>query len=70
MAIPPNTALDILETETTLCDDEGNICSNPDHDANGVQIDDYSTGDYVVLLHNMYCHNCDQSWTGVIEYRA
>ena len=69
MAIPPTAALHILETETTLCE-EGSVCANPDHDTHDAAIDDYSTGDYVVLVHDMYCHNCEQSWSVHVEYRA
>ena len=70
MAIPPSTALDILESETTLCDGEGNTCSAPDQETQNTSIDDYSSGDFVVLHHEMYCHNCDQIWANYIEYRA
>ena len=70
MAIPPSTALDILETEPSLCDSEGNICSNPDHDTHGCSVDHYCRGDYVVLVHDMFCHSCEQSWQSDIVYRA
>ena len=70
MAIPPSTALDILETETEVCDGDGNICSEPDVDTQDLTIEDWSTGDYVSIRHEMYCHNCDQTWSQYIEYRA
>ena len=70
MTIPPCAALHILESEQSICDEEGSTCSTPDHESQGAMIDDYSTGDYVVLLHDMYCHNCNQNWTNAIEYQA
>lgn len=70
MAIPPATALLILESDTAVCDCEGNICSAPDHEGHDISIDDYSTGDFVVMRHEEYCHNCDETWTRYIEYRA
>lgn len=70
MAIPPSAALHILETETTVCDGDGGRCSQPDHDAQDLTIEDYSTGDFVTIRHDMYCHNCDETWSDYIEYRA
>ena len=70
MAIPPSAALDILESEPGECDGDGHTCSNPDHEETETSLEDWSTGDYAGLSHEMYCHNCGAAWTNYIEYRS